>query len=310
VTRVFGHGALRLVLLSLLEDGPKHGYELIVALEDRFMGMYRPSSGTVYPRLAALEEEGLVSATEEDGRRLYALTDAGRDELARRRSEIDDTVTSAASAIRTAMEGIQAEIRAAVAGVQAEVGQAVAEARRGVSDAVRSPESAAGQAWRVGDQARKAAVDEAKRVRRAAEDLRRQAAYEAGQARDRSRSDPVAAPSPPPPAAPPASPAPVAAPAPVLEPVAVPDPVAPAGPGVAASATDAVRAAAASAAGAAEAVRSELEDLLADLSGWVGEAGDLVRRHMPDESQRARLRVALDEARRAFLETLGTDSSG
>ena len=148
MTRVFNHGGLRLVLLSLLEDGPKHGYELILALEERFMGMYRPSSGTVYPRLAALEEEGLITGTEVDGKRSYALTDAGREELVRRRTELDETVMSATSTLRTAMEGLQAEIRTAVAAVQAEVGHAVAEARRGVAETVRAPDSPARQAWR------------------------------------------------------------------------------------------------------------------------------------------------------------------
>ena len=57
---VFQHGQLRLYLLALLEQRPMHGYEVITALSDRFGGTYRPSAGTVYPRLARLEEEGLV----------------------------------------------------------------------------------------------------------------------------------------------------------------------------------------------------------------------------------------------------------
>jgi len=267
VTRVFSHGGLRLVLLSLLEDGPKHGYELIVALEERFMGMYRPSSGTIYPRLAALEEEGLITGVDADGKRSYALTDAGRDELGRRRAELDDTVISATSTIRTAMDGLQAEIRAAVANVQAEVSQAVAEARRGASEAVTAPDSPARQAWRASEHSRRLAVDEAKRVRRAADELRRQAAYEA-----RSPGDAVRA--------------------------------------AADSAAEAATAVANSAAAAADAARSELETLLADMAGWTSEAGELLRRHLPDDRQRARLRAALDEARRAFLDTLGTDTGG
>ena len=74
---VFAHGQLRLYLLSLLESGPKHGYELITALSDRFGGTYRPSPGTVYPRLARLEEEGLVARVDEERKSTYALTDAG-----------------------------------------------------------------------------------------------------------------------------------------------------------------------------------------------------------------------------------------
>ena len=86
---VFAHGHLRLYLLSLLAERPKHGYELIQALSDRFGGTYVPSAGTIYPRLAKLEEEGLVSK-ESDGRKtVYSITDAGRAELAERERELD-----------------------------------------------------------------------------------------------------------------------------------------------------------------------------------------------------------------------------
>ena len=64
---VFAHGQMRLYLLALLNEGPRHGYEIIQSLEERFNGLYSPSAGTVYPRLAKLEEEGLVERTE-DGR--------------------------------------------------------------------------------------------------------------------------------------------------------------------------------------------------------------------------------------------------
>ena len=78
---VFAHGHLRLYLLSLLAERSMHGYELIQALSDRFGGTYVPSAGTIYPRLAKLEEEGLVTK-EADGRKtVYAITDAGRAEL-------------------------------------------------------------------------------------------------------------------------------------------------------------------------------------------------------------------------------------
>ena len=65
---VFAHGQLRLYLLALLDEGPRHGYEVIQDLENRFNGLYSPSAGTVYPRLAKLEEEGLVERTD-DGRK-------------------------------------------------------------------------------------------------------------------------------------------------------------------------------------------------------------------------------------------------
>ena len=82
------HGQLRLYLLALLDSGPKHGYELITALSDRFGGTYRPSAGTVYPRLARLEEEGLVQRVDDGRKGTYALTDAGREELAARRGDL------------------------------------------------------------------------------------------------------------------------------------------------------------------------------------------------------------------------------
>lgn len=85
---VFAHGALRLYLLALLEGGPKHGYELIKALKERFAGTYSPSAGTIYPRLGKLEEDGLV-ATEPAGRRTnYRITAAGLAELNRRRDDL------------------------------------------------------------------------------------------------------------------------------------------------------------------------------------------------------------------------------
>ncbi|RAX17246.1 PadR family transcriptional regulator [Pseudarthrobacter sp. AG30] len=85
---VFAHGALRLYLLSLLEGGPKHGYELIKALKDRFGGAYSPSAGTIYPRLGKLQADGLV-ATEPSGRRTtYRITAEGLAELNHRQVDL------------------------------------------------------------------------------------------------------------------------------------------------------------------------------------------------------------------------------
>lgn len=77
--RVFGAGDLRLVLLSLIEEKPRHGYELIKALEQKFGGGYAPSPGSVYPTLTLLEELGYVRSTTTEGtRRLFEITDEGR----------------------------------------------------------------------------------------------------------------------------------------------------------------------------------------------------------------------------------------
>ena len=88
---VFAHGQLRLYLLALLDEGPRHGYEVIQALESRFNGLYSPSAGTVYPRLAKLEEEGLVQRTD-DGPQgdLPRSPSAGRAEVRARQADLAD----------------------------------------------------------------------------------------------------------------------------------------------------------------------------------------------------------------------------
>ena len=77
----FRQGEVRMALLSLLDDGPAHGYELMKRLEERSGGMYKASAGTVYPVLQQLEDEDLVRGHDEDGKKVYHLTDKGREEL-------------------------------------------------------------------------------------------------------------------------------------------------------------------------------------------------------------------------------------
>jgi DNA-binding PadR family transcriptional regulator len=81
--RFFEFGEVRLAILSLLEDGDKHGYQLIKEMEERSGGLYRASAGTVYPTLQQLEDEGMIASDQREGRRVYRLTDAGKDELKR-----------------------------------------------------------------------------------------------------------------------------------------------------------------------------------------------------------------------------------
>jgi DNA-binding PadR family transcriptional regulator len=81
--RFFGPGEIRLALLSMLESGPKHGYELMKELETKSGGVYRASAGAVYPALQQLEDEGMVTSDQAAGKRTYSLTDAGRQELQR-----------------------------------------------------------------------------------------------------------------------------------------------------------------------------------------------------------------------------------
>lgn len=87
--RFFRQGEVRLALLSLLEDAPAHGYELMKRLEERSGGMYQASPGTVYPVLQQLEDEGLVRIQEQDGKKVYHLTETGREELLLHKEDTD-----------------------------------------------------------------------------------------------------------------------------------------------------------------------------------------------------------------------------
>jgi DNA-binding PadR family transcriptional regulator len=74
-------GDVRAAVLALLAERPMHGYEIIQQIEERSGGMWRPSPGSIYPTLQLLADEGLVSADESGGRRLFTLTEAGRAEV-------------------------------------------------------------------------------------------------------------------------------------------------------------------------------------------------------------------------------------
>lgn len=77
--RMFGHGDLRLVLLALIAEKPRHGYDLIRAIEEKFGGAYAPSPGAVYPTLTLLEEQDYIVAEAQSGtKKLYQITEAGR----------------------------------------------------------------------------------------------------------------------------------------------------------------------------------------------------------------------------------------
>lgn len=84
-------GDLKFVLLELLAEQPRHGYELIKAIEERYAGFYRPSPGSVYPTLQLLEDEGSVVGEPVDGKRVYTITDAGRKALADHQRRADES---------------------------------------------------------------------------------------------------------------------------------------------------------------------------------------------------------------------------
>jgi DNA-binding PadR family transcriptional regulator len=88
--RMFEQGDLRLIILKLIEETPRHGYELIKAIEERLGGMYAPSPGVVYPTLTLLEETGSIAVVSSEGaKKLYGLTDEGREYLAQNKQAVD-----------------------------------------------------------------------------------------------------------------------------------------------------------------------------------------------------------------------------
>ncbi|HKE50202.1 MAG TPA: helix-turn-helix transcriptional regulator, partial [Actinomycetes bacterium] len=139
----FGHGRLRLYLLKLLDDGPKHGYEVIRLMEDRTLGMYAPSAGTIYPRLQRLEQEGLVRLTQGDGgRKVYELTDAGRAELDRREGELIELEQE----LRDNIIGVADEIRGEVRDSLRELRDQLKQTARQLRDE-RRPDRTSLQDW-------------------------------------------------------------------------------------------------------------------------------------------------------------------
>lgn len=130
MSTIFGHGRLRLYLLKMLDESPRHGYEIISLLRDRFLGVYSPSPGTIYPRLARLEEEGLVTHTEEGGRKVYSLTDKGREELRARESDLDDLEREITDSVRDIARAVKQDVRATISSLRDELKFTAGGARR------------------------------------------------------------------------------------------------------------------------------------------------------------------------------------
>ncbi|MCU1577304.1 MAG: hypothetical protein QOD05_443 [Microbacteriaceae bacterium] len=131
MTPVFAHGNLRLYLLSLLAESPRHGYELIQALSERFGGTYSPSAGTIYPRLSKLEAEGLVTKTSDGRKTVYEITDAGRAELAARESELGAIEDEVTDSVRRLADEVRAGVNEAMRSLRADLASAAREAKRG-----------------------------------------------------------------------------------------------------------------------------------------------------------------------------------
>ncbi|HZX38999.1 MAG TPA: helix-turn-helix transcriptional regulator, partial [Streptomyces sp.] len=180
---VFAHGRLRLYLLKLLDEAPRHGYEVIRLLEERFQGLYAPSAGTVYPRLAKLEAEGLVTHATEGGRKVYSITDAGREELAGRSGELADLELEIRESVSELAAEIRDDVRGAAGKLRSEMRAAATQTRTasgtekdwGDNESWRAAKEElrkAKQEWK--EQARRA-KDESRRAREDAQQARRQA---------------------------------------------------------------------------------------------------------------------------------------
>lgn len=129
-----GRGRVPDLLLTALLDGPAHGYELMGRLEEFSGGNWRPSPGSVYPLLQAFEDQGLVEGRESQGRRVFALTDAGREQALRRHATPDPAAFSPGpqhSKLRAEVEQLQGAARqvASAAASQQELEKAAAIVR-------------------------------------------------------------------------------------------------------------------------------------------------------------------------------------
>jgi DNA-binding PadR family transcriptional regulator len=178
---VFRHGRLRLYLLKLLDDAPKHGYEVIRLLQDRFMGVYAPSPGTIYPRLARLEEEGLVTHDEVDGRKVYRLTDKGRAEIRERVDDLAELEEEITESVRDIAREVKEDVRETVRSLREEIARAARDVRRddprrddSRRDDAREPGGDAGRARDRAQWERERAQWERERARRERDDYRRE----------------------------------------------------------------------------------------------------------------------------------------
>lgn len=82
-------GEVKYLILSVLQEGPKHGYEIMRSIEEKSQGTYTPSAGTVYPTLQMLEDLGQIRGLESQGRKVYELTDAGRGFLSEHQADVN-----------------------------------------------------------------------------------------------------------------------------------------------------------------------------------------------------------------------------
>ncbi len=107
---MFESGEVKFVILRLLREKPRHGYEVIKALEERLGGCYTPSAGTVYPTLQLLEDQGYVKATDQDGKKVYHITPEGEQFLDENQTVLDDIFDRVKDTVRDFAGGHMADL--------------------------------------------------------------------------------------------------------------------------------------------------------------------------------------------------------
>jgi DNA-binding PadR family transcriptional regulator len=126
-------GDIKFLILDVLAEGPRHGYDIISALEEKSQGRYRPSPGSVYPTLTMLEEGAYITGDTADGKRVFTITDRGRELLAKKPADAaadeDDGIDLRGSAMKLGAAVVQAA-RASDAASQVKVRELLDSARR------------------------------------------------------------------------------------------------------------------------------------------------------------------------------------
>jgi len=110
----FGAGDMKYVILKLLRDKPRHGYEVMKDLEERMHGCYSPSPGTVYPTLQWLEDEGHVVARDVEGKKVYEITDTGRAFLDEHKDIVEDIFDRVSETVERTVGGSMVEVNRAL----------------------------------------------------------------------------------------------------------------------------------------------------------------------------------------------------
>jgi DNA-binding PadR family transcriptional regulator len=112
---IFESGEIKFVILRLLKEQPRHGYDIIKALEEKMWGCYTPSAGTIYPTLQLLEDQGYVKSVITDGKKVYHITPEGERFLAEHRDVLDDIFERVRETVRDFAGGAMGELNGAFA---------------------------------------------------------------------------------------------------------------------------------------------------------------------------------------------------